>query len=599
MSSRLQNIAMKRKINGLIKLLSEAPEGTPAIITPNLENFDQQIKGAPESAQIRVSGKDLTFAKRGDEWFITGAGITNSQLRSILLPSGQKKLDSAARGTNVNFDAEDFIEPVKAVNFVRSSPGDAWRDNTPIEPAIIKKYMFGSAVGDIGVSAATSGASLVHRDENLTYVLLGSTFNVMAPGRDLSATNPLEAAKLLLINAGFDSQFNITSRQPPVSFIDIIDKNEELGLNLDRLGEAGALRDALKRVRTLVGKFADIFSQDDIKVNFTVTENGPALTRRKVVGRGTEALTASDAEKLEKTDYFKYERLPTTRQALYKLGKDASDVVDVTVNGGNVIGLDSVIDPAGAKIINSFGSALYLYIKGRLKFAGETQVSVEPQPGPQPNVEPGVKTPQDQWKAYVEKLLGGNDWNWTMKGPNGRPGGIFFEFNIADKSNKEIPSNYVKVTNDNIKQIRTDFDKIFESVSPKPQMGISVLAIATGDPIGTDPQNQQVSSGRVRTLVSSIDKSMGDVEQVPTGEAPWVGDTALTNLSAPTRANKEKLKYARFGTTIFKKTSVTIDANSIAKKFYEFHSPTDLEENVDGYRANLIKEIRRIIRETR
>ena len=69
------------------------------------------------------------------------------------------------------------------------------------------------------------------------------------------------------------------------NYLNVGDSSQKpLGMRIDELRGLGELRDKIKQSRSLAGKFFDLFSADDIKMNFTITQWGPAFVRKQMFG---------------------------------------------------------------------------------------------------------------------------------------------------------------------------------------------------------------------------------------------------------------------------------------------------------------------------
>ena len=257
-------------------------------------------------------------------------------------------------------------------------------------------------------------------------------------------------------------------------------------------------------------------------------------------------------------------------------------------------GLDGVTDPSGATITSTFGSALYLYIKGRLKFAGETQQSItSPGSSPTPAAD---KTPQQQWLEILGPLPQPAD------NDGDKPGGIFFKFN-TNNTDQAFPANYIDEVKKKVAYLSRryqDFKKIDDKIDP----GFKIVVIATGDPIGNDQANVSVSTARATSIKTQLVNETNDfvnLEISVLGEKLWKDVNSMQLLVKPTQANKAALKYARFGTVyLVGKNAAEADYKAIALDFFKRHKGTaEFTDISESYRANLINEIRRIIKETK
>jgi len=418
--------------------------------------------------------------------------------------------------------------------------------------------------------------------------------------------NPLQDMSRLLDRTGLGERYKAQDKvNVSPDIIKVIDEQIELPLMFNNLENAGTeLKDAIGDIRTGFGKFADLFSRDDLKVNFSFKNYGPTFERRLVTGRGG-GLVAKDVDRMRKTGYFKNQTLPTMNAGKYKFDNRLSSKADaeVTVATNGVTGIDGAsID--GLTLGNTYGSALYLYLKGYLTAQEDKQQSATQAPK---TPKPDDKTPEEKWNEYIEQLLDGSDWNWTMKDDYARPGGVFFEFN-ENKTDQMIPDNYVEKSNENINSIKFAYDKTFKDIDNKPELGIKVVVIATGDTIGTPEQNKTVSGRRAVAVARQLLTSLGPVDMKSLGEAPWASATVMQAKEKLTNQNKKDLRYARFGTSIFVRSNrADINYDDIARKFFLSVAGSQDKMGVtvtpgvtsESYRANLINEIRRIIKETK
>ena len=594
MSSRLQDIAMKRKINGLIKLLSEAADTAAGTIEPSLENFNKQISSAADDTKIKVPGKDVIFSKSRGNWYVSGAGIASDKLTSILSDAGKKKLNAAdkKKDQDLALNPTDFIASVKAVNFTRGGDG-AWSDQTPVEPSIIKKYLFGTAGGDIDVAADSSSSNyFVHQDRDLSYVFTAASFSIMVTDK---SGDPLTNMERLLDRTGLGERYK-TQDKANVSpdIIKVIDDAIELPLMFNNLANAGTeLKGAIGDIRTGFGKLSDLFSRDDLKVNFSFKDYGPTFERRLVVGRAG-GLAAKDIDRMRETGYFKNQALPVMAPGNYKfIEKMNRSSIQVNVSTSGVTGTAGVVVD-GLTLGNTYGSALYLYLKGYLTVTNENQQSATPPPTT-PAVDTG-KTPQQQWL----EILGPLPQPAVKDGD--KPGGIFFKFN-TNNTDQAFPANYIDEVKKKVEYLSSKYQE-FKKSAGNIDPGFKIVVIATGDPIGNDQANVSVSTARatsIKTLLDNETNGFVNLEISVLGEKLWKSVSSMQKLEKPTQTNKAALKYARFGTVyLVGKNAAEADYKAIALDFFKRHKGTaDFTDLGESYRANLINEIRRIIKETK
>jgi len=583
----------------------------------------------------------------------------------------------------------------KSATFNRDNTG-LYKDLTFIPAEIVAQYWFEEVQGetDMGAIAATIiGETGVQTQafivDELAYVLDGSdlyivwsgnqdnpleaTYNLLEkvdPNRRIGGTSRLAVKKLFEIettkftttyddprapNLPLQRSTSVSSNTTKVnkglpvdpdiekyatvllsyrSYLNVNNPSQKpLGMRIDELRGLGELRDKIKQSRSLVGKFFDLFNADDIKMNFTITQWGPAFVRKQMFGtRGGSnvqgGLSPADVKAFEDTGLFREQTLRKMNESseyIAKKGLRSSIIMppndDVSVKldyvdpitGFDVEGVEKLIkrEAFEAALENTFADAYFLYYP-----PGGTRKIIElkgapPAPEQAAPAAP-APVPEDPWKGYneeVKKALGGGDYAALGDGY------YTFDFNRSDKYVPD-PADYLASVIDALDNIT---DKIPKDANVNDSTAkFQIFVVGTADPVGEKDPNEALSQKRAvkffdefkarPLVVQKLDllkyddkdetKKLVKITSLPLGEEPWAArdDTWGKDKRKYTDKIRAPLRIAKVFIGPFN-VEPTAAKGPISKLLMDKASAIEsLKESVDL--ESIRRQIRRILLES-
>ena len=339
------------------------------------------------------------------------------------------------------------------------------------------------------------------------------------------------------------------------------DSQKTFALKIDDLQGLGELRDKIKASRTLAGKFFDLFSADDIKMTFVITQWGPAFVRKQMFGtRGGAnirgAMSRDDIKAFEDTGLFREMILPqmdTQVSYVAKAGvatdytKAPKEDIEVKLD---YVGIRQGFTVSGIEAIESlrrkdfdeafkptFADAYFLFYPPGAGNKKVIDLKGAPPPAPEPEATAPAapEPPPDPWNDYnkaVEDALGGG---------YAELGGGYFTFPF-DKSTDPTPEpgDYLAVVNDAFRLI-TDKIPQGENLDASSAKKFQIFVVGTADPVGEPKTNDKLSAARVKTFADRLatygtvktqldklkvtdnnaNKQLAKLTPLSLGEEPW------------------------------------------------------------------------------
>jgi len=577
MSVKIPRRLLESVIRQSLREQDEVPAGTeaPQQALSNEEKFKKQLamlNAAKEEAV--VTGQDRKFVKRGGDWYLADVQLSEESLLGLVkdefIEDLQKKIKRGA--TSITVRGDQFIGggTQKSATFVKKGTG-VWEDQSPVPPQIVAQYIAlpdESPEFEADVSGVGGEKQWVYKQEELMVVITEQRLLVMATSGNQD--DPLGATANMLEKTGILSNFKdvgkprtgplglggpkgdfekfANSRETLLKFLKVGDQPGEFyNVPLANLN-MGDLTKAIGKARTLGAKVFDLFTADNIKMNFTMTKFGPALERSLVLGGrkgegGSGGISDKDVRALIETGLFREEALPNAGGGRYSVNLDPKSQKRIVPND------DETSDPKGSlevtqlgdvkftppisyvpeiekytsSEIGTFADAFLLYSEGLVAKQAVEQLSqtVAPQP---PAAAPGTAASEPP----------------AAETPLGVAGGaVFFKFNSVDYEDDVKAERYIRTVVDSLK--REDIEAIKKKF---PDVVYTIVATASTE--GSDQYNVELSKKRAEKVVARIRAIVGsdsDISELsyatrPVGEAPY--------KDVHNKLTKEQSTYQRF-----------------------------------------------------
>jgi len=613
--------------------LREQDEGTTAA-PPELSNeekFKKQLAQLNASKEgDTITGQDKKFVKRGGDWYLADVQQSEESLLSLVkdefVEDLQKKIKKGA--TSITIKGDQFIGggTQKSATFTKLGTG-VWEDQSPVPPQIVAQYIVLPTEApefEADVSGVGGEKQWVYKQDELMIVLTNQSLLVMATSGNQD--DPLGATYNVLEKTGILSNFMDVGNARkgflgvggPVGNYEKFARSRESLLKFLRTGDQpgefynvplanlnmGDMTTAIGKARTLGAKIFDLFTADNIKMNFTMTKFGPALERSLVMGGrkgegGSGGISDKDVRALIETGLFREEALPNAGGGRYSVNLDPKTQKYVMPHGHSADMFALEVTQVGdvkftppisyvPKIksppteVDTYADAFLLYTAGIVTRQAVDQQPevVGPAPPPQP---PPAAAPEVKVLPGAGKPLG-------LAG-----GAVFFQFDSDEFKDSTKADEYIWSVIDDLKQF--DADKIKEKYADS-----AYTIIATASTEGDAAHNLELSRKRSDKVLARFRElcNMGqpgvyaDVFALrravrPVGEAPY--KDVENNLT------KAQSTYQRFVKFYWGPVS-DADAPGLARKFADtVRGSPSLEENESRQMQEIRRHIRKILLE--
>jgi hypothetical protein len=320
----------------------------------NEEKFKKQLAQLNASREgDTITGQDKKFVKRGGDWYLADVQQSEESLLSLVkdefVEDLQKKIKRGA--TSITIKGNQFIGggTQKSATFTKLGTG-VWEDQSPVPPQIVAQYIVLPTEApefEADVSGVGGEKQWVYKQDELMIVLTNQSLLVMATSGNQD--DPLGATYNVLEKTGILSNFMDVGNARkgflgvggPVGNYEKFARSRESLLKFLRTGDQpgefynvplanlnmGDMTTAIGKARTLGAKIFDLFTADNIKMNFTMTKFGPALERSLVMGGrkgegGSGGISDKDVRALIETGLFREEALPNAGGGRYSVNLD-------------------------------------------------------------------------------------------------------------------------------------------------------------------------------------------------------------------------------------------------------------------------------------
>ncbi len=575
-------------LEAALKRVIVEQEATPAQPTKQ-EIFAKQLDQLNKANEGEtIAAQDKKFVKRGGDWYIADVQLSQDALLSLVNDESYEDIEKKIRrgATSVTIKGEQFIGggTQKAATFVKDRTG-VWEDQTPVPPQIVAQYIVlpdESAPFEADVSGVGGEKQWVYKQDELMVVLTDQNMYVMASSGNTD--DPLGATYNLLAKTGVLSNFmdvgsarkgflGLGGKKTNAEQISAERASLKKFLTVGGLDETspdfynvplsnlnmGDLTTAIARARTFGAKVFDLFTADNIKMNFTMTKFGPALVRSLVVGgrkgeRGSGGLSDNDIRTLQATQLFREEALPNAGGGNYTVNLDLKTQNLVEASGAATpkpIKADLEVTPIGGANFNpgvkfvdaidggaaasGYSDAFLLYTKG---IATKGVVVQQPEVAAPP---PSAAAPPAPPSPTVN--------------PDGTPvgdkdGAVFFPFNKSDSFDDTGNFRSGPYIDSVVSAIN---GALTNAVGNKK---IDVTVIATADVKGKASSADSPGSGKPGTgnvalsgrrgdfLVAKLKEKLSDNNNKVTFTVMAAGEEPYSGM--PDSLSEEKRKFQRF-----------------------------------------------------